>query len=82
MSNKKHKKGMLILDEIVLRTSISVNSRSLTYTGLEDFGGELPNKGNEKADLDLVIMWQSQSDQKLHSTSSSFCLKMPSKGPL
>jgi len=49
MSNKNqfNKKGILILDEIFLRTSISLNSRSLTYTELEDFGEKLPNKGNE-----------------------------------
>lgn len=54
--NQYNKKGILLLDEIFLRTSISVNSRSLTYTGLGDFGRELPNKGKEKADHGLVIM--------------------------
>lgn len=44
------KKGFCFWMWFFLRTSISVNSRSLTYTGLEDFGEELPNKGKEKAD--------------------------------
>lgn len=44
-----------------LRTSISVNSRSLTYTELEDFKREFSDKGNEKADRGLVVLWQSLS---------------------
>jgi len=50
----------LLLDEIFLRKNIHVNSRSLTYSGLEDFGGEIKNKvGNsEETDHGLVFMWQ------------------------
>jgi len=33
------RKGILLLDEVYLRSSISVNSRTLNYIGLEDFGG-------------------------------------------
>lgn len=59
---ENQKKGILLLDEIYLRSSISVNSRTLTYSGLEDFGGELTNRENEKADHGLVFMWASLAD--------------------
>jgi len=55
--------GILSLDEI-LRESINVNTRTLTYTGLEDFGNEINNKtaSSEKANHGLVLMWQSLAD--------------------
>lgn len=48
------------MDEIFLRENISVNSCSLTYLGLEDFGHELENKtdSSQKANQALVFMWQ------------------------
>jgi len=51
------KKGILLLDEVYLRSSISVNSRTSSYSGLENFGGELPSRDTEKADHGLVFMW-------------------------
>jgi len=59
--NKFQKKGILLLDEISLRESITVNSRTLTYTGLEDCGEEIESKqkSNLKANNALVFMWQS-----------------------
>lgn len=58
------KKGILLLDEICLRTSITVNSRNLTYQGLEDFGNEIESKrdSTDLADHGLVLMWQSLAD--------------------
>lgn len=53
---------MLLLDEVFLRESISVNSQTLTYIGLEDFGDELENKSSQKATHALVFMWQSLAD--------------------
>lgn len=52
------------MDEVFLRTSISVNSRNLTYTGLEDFGNEIDDKigSSELADHGLIFMWQSLAD--------------------
>lgn len=32
---------MLVFDEIFLRESFNVNSQTLTYSGLEDFGSEI-----------------------------------------
>lgn len=59
--NKFQRKGILLLDEMFLRESISVNSRTLTYTGLEDCGDEIESKqeSNLKANHGLVFMWQS-----------------------
>jgi len=56
----KPKKGILLLDAIFLRKNIHVNSRSLTYSGLEDFGGKIVNKvgSSEEADHGLVFLWQ------------------------
>lgn len=34
------KKEIIVLDEIFLRIRISVNSRTLTYSGLKDFGDD------------------------------------------
>lgn len=58
------KKGIIVLDEIFLRTSIAVNSRTLTYSGLEDFGDniDIKTKGTDKADHGLVLMWQSLAE--------------------
>ncbi|XP_025405488.1 uncharacterized protein LOC112679789, partial [Sipha flava] len=58
--NKFRRKGILLLDEINLRESITVNSRTLTYTGLEDYGEEIKSKqkSNLKANNALVFMWQ------------------------
>ncbi|KAL4088985.1 hypothetical protein QTP88_024063 [Uroleucon formosanum] len=58
------KVGILSLDEIFLRESINVNTRTLTYTGLEDFGNEINHKtsSSEKAKHGLVLMWRSLAD--------------------
>jgi len=59
--NNFEKKGVLLFDEISLRESLSVNTRELTYTGLEDFGEEIEYKkdSGKKANHGLVFMWQS-----------------------
>lgn len=49
---------MLVYDEIFLRESFNVNSQTLTYCGLEDFGGEVDSCGL-KANHALVFMYQS-----------------------
>lgn len=41
--NEKEKHGILLFDEIFLRESISVDTKSLTYLGLENFGNEESN---------------------------------------
>jgi hypothetical protein len=58
------KKGILLFDEISLRESLSVNTRELTYIGLEDFGEEIESKkdSNKKTNHGLVLMWQSLAE--------------------
>ncbi|XP_051159622.1 uncharacterized protein LOC127285741 [Leptopilina boulardi] len=60
---KRH--GILILDEIHLRKSISVSSKDLTYSGLTDFGEN--NKKGENLDAvathGLVLMFQSLTEK-------------------
>jgi len=54
---------MLVFDEIMLRESVCVNSTTLTYMGLENFGNELLPKNdiNTKANYGLVFAFQSLS---------------------
>lgn len=73
------RKGILLLDEVYLRSSISVNSRTLSYTGLEDFGGELPSRDTQKADHGLVFMWSSLADN-FTQPIAVFASKGPVKG--
>lgn len=74
LSKTEHqKKGILLLDEVYLRSSISVNSHTLSYTGLKDFGGELSTRPTEKADHGLVFMWPSLAD------NCSFCIQSSCK---
>lgn len=56
--------GVLLLDEINLRKSISVCSRNLTYSGLTDFGSDGPTASdiNNQATHGLVIMFQPIAD--------------------
>lgn len=56
----QEKHGILIFDEISLRECIEVNTNSLTYSGLEDFGkdADIQHYG-EKANHGLVFMFQS-----------------------
>lgn len=59
------KHGLLLLDEMSVRESISVNSKTLTYSGLVDFGPEdedltslpKPSSLNDKATHALVFMF-------------------------
>ncbi|XP_050064415.1 uncharacterized protein LOC126553315 [Aphis gossypii] len=61
IKNQFQRKGILLLDEMFLRESISVNSRTLTYAGLEDMGDEIQSgqDSKQKANHGLVFMWQS-----------------------
>lgn len=62
--SEQEKQGVLVLDEVFLRESVSINSRTLSYKGLEDYGGEIitDNSQKEKANHALVYMWQSLAD--------------------
>jgi hypothetical protein len=58
MLREEQRRGLLAFDEIFLRESLSVDSQSLTYTGLEDFCSEVPTTGL-KANHGLVFLFQS-----------------------
>ncbi|XP_043287495.1 uncharacterized protein [Venturia canescens] len=53
------KHGILLIDEMATRESVHVNSKTLSYKGLIDFGkeGEQASDFNEKANHGLVIMF-------------------------
>lgn len=57
MLSPQQRHGMLIYDAIILRESIDVDSKSLTYIGLEDFGEDMESTGL-KANHALVFMFQ------------------------
>jgi len=59
---EQERQGVLVLDEVFLRESISLNSRTLTYSGLEDFGGEIDTDNTSKGNHALVFMWQSLAE--------------------
>lgn len=61
---EKQKHGVILLDEIHLRESIGINSKTLTYNGLIDFGNDGTQTLNldEKANHGLVIMFQPLMD--------------------
>lgn len=57
--------GVVTLDEITLRTSVTDNSRKLTYSGLVDMGeeGSQSTDINDLADHGLVVQFQSLNDK-------------------
>jgi len=79
--SEHHKKGIILLDEMFLRESLSVNSRSLTYIGLEDFGNEVRKNSNLKANHGLVFMWQSLAENMVQPIAV-FASAGPVKGSL
>lgn len=72
------KKVTLVLDEVFLRESLSVNTKNLTYLGLEDMGDDFDNKA-ELANHALVLMIQSLAEN-LHQPIAVFASKGPIKG--
>jgi len=62
LKTEYQKKVILVFDEMFLRESISVNTRTLTYSGLEDFGDGFETRSSEKANHGLVLMMQSLAD--------------------
>lgn len=54
--SKEQKYGMLVFDEIFLYESLQVNSQTLTYSGLENFGGEIESS-RSKANHCLVFLF-------------------------
>jgi len=45
MLSPQQRHGMLIYDEIILRESIDIDFKSLTYIGLKDFGEDMESTG-------------------------------------
>lgn len=80
---EQEKQSVIVLDEVFLRESISINSRTLSYIGLEDYGGEIvtDNSQKEKANHALVYMWQSLADN-LVQPIAAFVTKGTVKGQL
>ncbi|CAH1712291.1 unnamed protein product [Aphis gossypii] len=79
VKNKYEKKVILVYDEIFLRENISVNSRTLTYHGLEDLGDDFENKSLEKANHALVLMIQGLAEN-LHQPIAVFTSRGSVKG--
>jgi len=80
MFNNQQKHGNLIFDEISLRTSISVNCTTLTYSGLEDYGNDMPCEHyGQKANHALVFMFQSYA-ANFSQPIAVFTSKGPVKG--
>ena len=72
------KHGLILVNEISTRTSLSVNSRNLTYNGLVDFrNGNSSTHINEKADDGLVLLFQ-----PLYDNYSQPIAVFVSKGPV
>ncbi|KAF0705158.1 THAP-type domain-containing protein, partial [Aphis craccivora] len=65
----------------LLRTSLDVKTRTLTYSGLEDFGGDIESKfvSSELTDHALVFMFQRLVDN-VTQPISVFASKGPVKG--
>lgn len=53
---EQQRHGILLFDEIQLRKGLYVNTKNLTYTGLEDMGSNIESS-KEKADHGLVFMF-------------------------
>jgi len=79
VKNKYEKKVILVYDDIFLRENISVNSRTLTYHGLEDLGDDFENKSLEKANHALVLMIQGLAEN-LHQPIAVFTSRGSVKG--
>lgn len=73
------RKVILVFDEIFLRESINVNTRSLSYSGLADFGEGFETRTPEKANHALVLMIQGLADS-FHQPIAVFASKGPVKG--
>ncbi|XP_050065827.1 uncharacterized protein LOC126554856 [Aphis gossypii] len=62
-----------------LKENISVNSKTLTYHGLEDLGDDFENKSLEKANHALVLMIQGLAEN-LHQPIAVFTSRGSVKG--
>lgn len=72
------RRGMLIFDEIQVRKEISVNSKTMTYTGLVDHG-ETNDQSSELADHGLVFAFAPFGENYLQPVAV-FAPKGPNQG--
>lgn len=87
LKNKmQHKKpiqrhGLLVLDEINLRRSVTVSSKNLCYSGLMDFGDDGPKTSDidDQATHGLVFLFQPLADT-FTQPIAVFASKGPTKG--
>lgn len=79
LKTEHQKKIILVFDEIFLGESKSVNTKTLTYLGLEDFGDGFKDKSQDKANHALVLMLQSLADN-VQQPIAVFASKGPVKG--
>lgn len=79
MTNKE-KHGVLLFDAVNLRKSLHVNTSSLTYSGMEDYGNDVPISDHKSyADHALVFMYQSLGSN-FYQTIGCFASKGEVKG--
>lgn len=76
---ERNKHGVLLFDAVNLRKSLAVNSSSLTYLGLEDYGSDVENKTCHKEYADHAFMWQSL-ESNFNQTIGCFASKGEVKG--
>lgn len=74
------KHGVLLFDAVNLRRGLHVNTSSMTYIGLEDYGDDGPNTDHKDyADHALVFMYQSLGSN-FYQTVACFASKSEVKG--
>ena len=71
--------GVLLFDEMIVRKSIAVNSRTATFDGLADDGTNSTSSLNEMADHALVIMFSSLQ-ANFHQPIATFASKNSTPG--
>lgn len=80
LMTEQEKHGVLIFDAVNLRKSLHVNTSNLTYSGLEDYGDDVPGSNHkEYADHALVFMFQSLGSS-FYQTIGCFASKSEVKG--
>jgi len=78
--NPRQRHGVLLLDEINLRKSVTVSAKNLTYVGLTNMGNEQQSTDlKEMATHGFVLMFQSLADTFTQPVAV-FASKNPVKG--
>lgn len=78
MKDAYQRHGILVFDEVQVRKELSVNSKTMTYTGFANFG-EAVKAPDELADHGLVFTFQSFGDS-YSQPIAVFASKGPTKG--